>query len=192
SASMIVNPALPRWRSKVARNNFDPSRQPADPDLVTDAEAAKHDGPAAGHSGRKEADRRKGRTLIATLRQDGTERDVVRDANHPAGRAGPHQTPRRTDLGRDLGMAPQRRVAVALEQRRGLQRIGLELRARGRARNPGQQHRGEDRDDGDHAHHLEQREAVLAVHGGHWTQLAISAFVPAPPSWPSAPYEIRS
>src|SRR5262249_58562929 len=104
------------------------SRQPADPDLITDTQPAEHDRPAAGHSGRKEADRRESRTLIATLGQDGTERDVVRDANHPAGRAGPHQTPRRTDLGRYLGTAPQRRIALALGPRRSLQRVRLRLR----------------------------------------------------------------
>src|SRR5262249_49627558 len=58
SASMIVNPALPGRRSKIARDNFDSSGEPANPDLVTDAETAEHDGAAAGHSGRKEADRR--------------------------------------------------------------------------------------------------------------------------------------
>ena len=64
-------------------------------------------------------------------------------------------------LGDDLAAAPYGGVAVGLEQRRGLDRVGLEPGPRGCARNRRQNDGGPTREDRQHAHELEKGEALL-------------------------------
>src|SRR5580692_1819556 len=124
STSMRVNPAVgPSWLEG-AGDNFDPSRQPVHAHLVAGAEPGQHDGAAAGRAGGEKADGRARRALIAAQRQRRLEADVVGNLQNAAGRPGTDGASRRVDLRGDLGVSPQRRGAVRLEQRRGLQRIG--------------------------------------------------------------------
>ena len=80
-----------------------------------------------------------------------------------AGRAGADRSRRRIDQRRHLDLPAQRRVAVRLQQRRGLHRIALELGAGGRPRDRRQDDGREQADDGEHAQDFDQRETLLAM-----------------------------
>src|SRR6185369_3974643 len=118
----------------VVRNNLDPSGEPVDADFVADAESRQRDCAAARHAGCKEADRLPGRPLIAALSQERVERDVVRNADDTAGRAGANDALRRVDFGHDLQAVANGSVAVGLEHRGGLDGERFEPRPRGAAR----------------------------------------------------------
>ena len=143
------------------RDNLDTSRQPIDPYLIAGAQAGERNGSAAGHSGTEEIDAGSGGALIATRRQQGLEMDVGRQLHHPSGRARAHRSAQGVHLGDDLAAAPHGGVAVGLEQRGGLDRVGLEPGARGCARKRRQDDRRQTRDDRQHAHDLEKGEALL-------------------------------
>src|SRR5580692_5673051 len=92
STSMSVNPAVPAGRrhasQNLARDNFDASGQPIHADFITDTGPRQGDGAAAGHAGRKKADGAERRRLVAALRQQRVDGDVVRELHHPSARAG--------------------------------------------------------------------------------------------------------
>ena len=67
--------------------------------------------------------------LVAALRQHGVESDVVRNADDAAGRAGTDGAPARRPAVDDRDAAPDRRGAVAIEQRGRFHRISFEPRA---------------------------------------------------------------
>ena len=88
-------------------------------------------------------------------------------------------------LRRHLDLPAQRRIAVSLQQRRGLHRIALELGARGGARNRRQDDGREQADDGEHAQDFDQRETPLGgalSRSAATRRYAMSVAVPLPPS----------
>src|SRR4029077_9714712 len=179
STSIRVTPpslSLPRLRGRVGwgrldavvRNNLDPSGEPIDADLVTDAEPRQRDSAAARHAGREEADRLPGRALVAARGEQRVERHVVRHAEDAAGRARAHDALRGVDFGDDLHAVADRGVAVGLEHRGGLDGKRFEPRARGAARQRRDHDRGEDRHDRNHADELEQGEAFDPANVASW------------------------
>src|ERR1051325_6259195 len=144
-------------------NNLNSSGEPVDADFVTDAKARQRDGAAARHAGREELDGRTGRPLIAARREQRIEDDLVRHLNGTAGRARADEPRRRVDLGDDLRAVADRRIAVGLEHGGGLDRIRLEPRPRGAARQRRDHDGGEDRHNREHAYHFEQREARFSA-----------------------------
>src|SRR5690349_1284791 len=83
STSMMVKPASDgSVGNGAARNNFDPSGQPVDANLVAGVEPRQRDGPAARHAAGEKADGRQRRTAVTALGQQRIEANVVGDANH--------------------------------------------------------------------------------------------------------------
>src|SRR6185437_13193422 len=161
STSMIVKPA---WRPSVggvARNNLDPSGQPVDANFITDILTRQRHDAAAGHAGAKEADRRQRLAVVAGARQDGLETDVVRNADHVCARARADHAAAGIDQRGHAHSAPDRAIAVFLEQRRGLQHVALQARAGGVTREERQQDGRHDGDQRQHAYHFKQCEAAL-------------------------------
>src|SRR5262245_9002958 len=178
STSISMKPAVLRFLDRrrcgnfrsaalelVDRGNLDSSREPVDADLVSGAEPRQRDHAAARHAAGEEPDRRTGGALVAAGGEHRIEADVVREAHGAAGRAGFDRPGRGIDLRRYRRAAPQRRVAVGLEQGGCLDGVGFQPRARGTARKRRQENGGEDRQDGDDAHDLEKGEAVLPETG---------------------------
>src|ERR1700680_1836516 len=78
SASMRVNPAHARSLLRCRpRHKLDPPGKPIHPYFIPDARMAKDDGAAAGHSRCEEADGRKCPPVVAALRQQRFENDIV-------------------------------------------------------------------------------------------------------------------
>src|SRR5882757_5141678 len=65
STSISVKPAVVGLTA-VERDNFDPSRQPIDPDLVTGTQPTQCNGAAAGHPRREKANRGSRRVSITS------------------------------------------------------------------------------------------------------------------------------
>src|ERR1700720_4238340 len=138
-ASMRVNPALASssstGRSKgIAWNNFDPPRQPSDADFERCSEPREENRAAAGHSRRKELDCHSGGTLVALARKDCIKPDILGQLQQTPGRAGTNRPGYRAKVRRDGGAAPNRRVAIGLEQGRRVHRVGCEHCPRGSTR----------------------------------------------------------
>src|SRR5580704_361720 len=167
ATSMSVKPATARSRSQLDRNKLDTSGEPVDADLEALAQPRQRDRAPAGSSRGKKVDGPAGGTLVAALREQRLDRDVVRQAHGASADAGAERARHRVDLGRDPRAAPDSGVAVLLEQGRRLDRVGLEPRIRGAARDRRQDHGGQKRDDGDDADDLEKGEAVLPGARGH-------------------------
>src|SRR5450755_3089213 len=112
STSMSVNPAAfagPRLASQdPARDNFDSSGQPVHADFVAGAQPRQGDGAAAGHPGGEEIDGVERGSLIAALRQQGVDGDVIGDTHDAPARAGADRTGSSVDLCRDRSLAPDR------------------------------------------------------------------------------------
>src|ERR1700749_4308222 len=115
STSMIVKPAVRPSVGEVARNNFNPSGQPVDTNLIADIRARQGDGSAARHSAGKEANRRQRFALVAGTRQQRLEVDVIRNTAHGRRRAGSDHAASGSDESGHPRSAPDRRVAILLE-----------------------------------------------------------------------------
>src|ERR1700676_2637301 len=118
NTSMIVKPDCgPSIRGGAVRDNFDPSGQPVDANLIASIEPGQRDGPAARHSVGKEADGRERRPLAAALRQQRVKLNIVGNTDRLRGRAG---TGRACSGGHecgDLSLARDRPVAAPLQRR---------------------------------------------------------------------------
>ncbi len=77
------------------------------------------------------------------------------------GRARPDRAACSVDQRGDVRPAPDCRVAIRLQQRRGLQRVGLQSGAGCRMRDERQKHSRHHGDEREHTHHLKQGEAVF-------------------------------
>src|SRR5262249_21645581 len=145
TTSISVNPSVARQRlQRIDRNNLDSSCQPIDAHLVTDALPRQRNRASTRHSGRKEANRVAGSAAVAAGGERRVEHHVVGHADETAARAGTNQSRNGIDLGGDRNPAPHGGTAIGLEQRCGLQRIGLNSRARRATRYPRQQDGGDD------------------------------------------------
>src|SRR3984885_13097152 len=114
STSMIVKPAVRPSVGEVARNNFNPSGQPVDTNLIADIRARQGDGSAARHSAGKEANRRQRFALVAGTRQKRLEGDVIRHTEHGRRRAGSDNAASGIDQSARPRPAPRRRGAILL------------------------------------------------------------------------------
>src|ERR1700731_2552860 len=160
-ASMRVNPALASrsstGRSKgIAWNNFDPPRQPSDPDFDGCTKPREVNRAAAGHSRWKELDCHSGGTLVALARKDCIKPDILGQLQQTPGRPGTDRPGDRAKVGRDGDAAPDGRVAIGLEQGRRLNRVGFEHCPRGSTRKRRQSNGREHGDDGKDTNRLEQ------------------------------------
>src|SRR5882724_12956848 len=107
NTSMIVKPASRRSiGGGVARNNFNPSGQPVDANLVANIKSRQRDGPATRHSAGKETDGRQDFMPVAGLRQQRIETDILRNSDHVGGRARPYRAACRIDQRGDVHATP--------------------------------------------------------------------------------------
>src|SRR5580700_6755239 len=141
TTSMRVKPATARSRSQLDRDKLDTSGEPVDADLESLAQPRQFDRAPAGSSGCEKVDRPSGRTLVAALDEQRLDRDVVRQAHGAPADARAERARRGADLGGDPRAAANGRETVLLEQCRRLDRVGLEPRIRGAARDRRQDHR---------------------------------------------------
>src|SRR5438132_7133267 len=161
TTSISVKPARPRSRSQLDRHKLDTSGEPIDANLESLAQPRQLDRAPAGSSRWKKVDGAAGGALIAALGEQRFDRNIVRQLHRAPGHAGADRARRRADFGADPRAAAHGGVAVLLEQGRGLDRIGLEPRIGGAARQRRQDHGGEQRDDRDDADDFEQGESDL-------------------------------
>src|SRR5258708_12937066 len=107
------------------------------------------------------ADRRAGRPVVTTRGECRVEGDIRGKAHDATAGAGADGAQRLFDHGCNLLPLPLCRVVISFEQGRGLERVALEPRSRGSEWYRRQGDRCKDRDDGEDADDLEQREPIL-------------------------------
>src|SRR5579872_747657 len=183
SASISVKPAIPRRSGFARRHNFDASGQPVDANLISDPLPRDRYDASARLAARKEIDRRADEPVAAALRQQRLKAHVGGNFDDRRRRSGNDDSLLGVERCRNLRMAADRGVAVALQESGDLDRVAGEPLLRGGARNRRQDERGQKPDDRQHADGFDQRESGLCVASRHYRDALLIRLweLPSPP-----------